>query len=66
MTLEEQLRASVELIKSSDELRAFVKTLQLENAGLRRELGRARLIADLRSDFDLSADSTPALLRPQA
>ena len=63
MTLEEQqLRLSLELNKCSPELRAFVKDMQ-------RQLGKARLLADLRAqaaEFDISADSLPALLRPQA
>ena len=54
MTLEEQqLRLSLELNKCSPELRAFVKDMQ-------RQLGKARLLADLRQDlaaFDISADS---------
>ena len=57
-------------------MRETVERLTRENeslhatiASLRRELGTARLLADLRRDiaeFELSGDELPALLRPQA
>ena len=53
--LERQLTISIELAHCSPDLRAFVKDLQ-------RQLGKARLLADLRQDlaaFDISADSIP-------
>lgn len=53
--LETLLDASVELIR----LRKRVATLEGENAALRTKLSD-------RSHFDVSADSTPALLRRQA
>ncbi len=53
------LRASIELAKASPDLRRHVHQLTAENARLRSQL------AD-RAQFDLSADSTPMLLRKQA
>jgi hypothetical protein len=53
--LERQLLISIELARCSPELREFVKDLQ-------RQLGKARLLADLRQDLS----QLPALLRPQA
>lgn len=66
MTLEQQLRASVELTKCSEDLREFVRSIQIDNAALRRQLGLARLSRDLEEDQRNLDAAVPALLRPQA
>jgi hypothetical protein len=46
-----------------------IQHLEAENAQMKRQLDKARLWADMRAqaaEFEVSADSTPALLRPQA
>jgi hypothetical protein len=65
MSLRKLLQASSDIIT----LQQRVTDLQVENARLRRENGKLRLLVDLRrqaAEFDLSADDRPALLRPQA
>lgn len=62
----EATRASRETI---ERLTRELAASEAENYRLRRELGTARLLADLRKDiaeFELSGDELPALLRPQA
>lgn len=46
-----------------------INDLEAEVAHYKRVAGKARLLADLRAqaaEFEISADSVPALLRPQA
>jgi len=57
-----QLTRSIGIVEENNRLREKV-------ADLERQLAKARLLCDMRRDlaaFELSADSLPALLRPQA
>ena len=62
----------IQLLKGSliiADLRKQIAAKDAEIAYLQRQVGKARLLADLRAqaaEFDISADSLPALLRPQA
>lgn len=58
------LSISLQLIAARRE----IAQLRVENLKLKRNLGKAMLLADLRkhmTEFDLSSDDRPALLRPQ-
>jgi hypothetical protein len=62
-------RSDSALQETVDRLTRELAASDAENKRLRRELGTARLLADLRRDiaeFELSGDELPALLRPQA
>jgi hypothetical protein len=58
------LEVSQEVLKSLKDAHATIERLTTENLYLEREIGKARLLADMR--LQKFADDLPALLRRQA